>query len=91
MRQHPPWLLHNITYCYKRKCTPKNIGKKQHFLQHKIKQQNGKEVYTDVSKNTWKKVDFVAVFTDVTRRRTSYTKIHTVEMTTIKTAPKKRR
>ena len=42
----------------------------QHLLQHKIKHQYDKEVYTDGSKNKGKKVGFATVFTDITRRET---------------------
>ena len=68
MTQHPPWLLNNITYCYKAEHAPYNVGKKQHFLQYKDNHQNGKKVYTDGSKNIHKKVRFAAVFTNITRR-----------------------
>ena len=42
--------------------------RKQHFLQHKEKHNNNKEVCTDISKCTGRKVSFAAVFTDNTRR-----------------------
>ena len=42
-------------------------GKKQHFLQNKEMHKNTKEAYTDGSKNMIRKVDFAAVFTDITK------------------------
>ena len=51
----------NILFCYDRE-------RKQHFLQHKGNHSNNKEDYTDGSKSTGRKVDFAAVFTDITRR-----------------------
>ena len=70
MTQYPPRLLNSITYCHEGEYVLKNVGKK-HFLQHKVKHKNSKEVYTDGSKIIGKKMDFVAVFTDITSRRAS--------------------
>ena len=85
---HPPWKTNNITFCYEGEFAPKNLEKKQHFLQHKNKHQKEKEVYTDGSKNPGKKVGLVAVFEDTTRRGTlpEEASIHTAEMTAIKIA-----
>ena len=49
---------------------------------------NNKEVYTDGLKSTGRKVGFVAVFSDITRREALSEKasIYTVEMTVIQIA-----
>ena len=64
--------------------------RKQRFLQHKENHSNNKEVYTDGSKSTGRKVGFAVAFMDNTRRRPlpKEASIHTAEMTAIKTALK---
>ena len=64
--------------------------KKKHFLQDKEKHWNNKETYTNGSKSIGKKVDFVAVCTDTTRREAlpEEVSIHTAKMTVIKFALK---
>ena len=68
--------------------TGNESGRKQHFLYHKEKHRNNKEAYTDGSKSTGKKVDFEAVFVNITRRGMlpEEASIHTAEMTSIKTS-----
>ena len=79
---------HNLSL-RRRTCTQK-CREKRHFLQHKIKHQKEKEVYTDGSKNPGKKVGLAAVFEDATRRGAlpKEASIHTAEMTAIKVALK---
>ena len=51
--QQPPWLVNNILFCYEVETHMGNESeRKQHFLQHKEKHGNNKEVYTDGSKST---------------------------------------
>ena len=90
MPQQPPWTINNITCCYEGEHAPRNIGKRQHFLQHKTKHQKEKEVYTDGSKNPGKKVGLAAVFEDMTKRGAllEEASVHTAEMKAIKTALK---
>ena len=64
-------ILSNTCFCYDRKSPINNDNeKKLHFLQHKEKYKDTKETYTDRLKSKRKKVDFAAVFTDITRRQT---------------------
>ena len=59
----------NILFCYEEeKHARHDLERKQHFLQHKGKHSNNKQVYTDGSKRTGRKVGFAAVFTDITRK-----------------------
>ena len=63
----------------------KHSERKQYFLQHKGNHSNNKEAYTDRPKSRRRKVDFTAVFADITRRGAlpEEASIHTAEMTTI--------
>ena len=90
MPQQPSWSINNIICCYEGEHAPRNIGKRQHFLQHKTKPQKEKEVYTDGSKNPGKKVGSAAVFEDKTKigALPEEASIHTAEMIAIKTALK---
>ena len=80
-------MVSNIIFCYDaEKHTGSNSVKKQHFLQHKGNNSNFKKAYTDGSKSTGRKVDFAAVFADITRSETlpEEASIHKAEMTAIK-------
>ena len=55
----------NILFWYEGEaCMRSDSEKKQHFLQHKEKHDNGKEAYTDESKSMRRKACFAAVFVD---------------------------
>ena len=65
--KQPPWLINNILFCYEEETHMGNDNvKKQHFLQLKGKYSNNKEVYTDRSKSTGRKVGIAAVFENIT-------------------------
>ena len=85
--QQPTWLV-NILFCYEGETHTGNDNKRKQHLQHKGKHSNNKEVYTDGSKSTARKVDFAAVFADIRRRGVlkKETSIHTPEITAIKIA-----
>ena len=62
-------MVNNIIFCYDaEKHTGNGNKRKQYFLQHKENHSNNKEVYTDGSKSTRRKVGFAAVFADIIRR-----------------------
>ena len=64
--QQPPWLV-KIIFCNDGEKHKGNDNvKKQHFLQLKGKYSNNKEVYTDRSKSTGRKVGIAAVFENIT-------------------------
>ena len=67
--QQPPWLVNNILFCYGEETHTENDSeRKQHFLQHKVKHSNNKEVYTYGSKSMGRKVGFAAVFVGIFRK-----------------------
>ena len=91
--QQLPWLANNILFYYEGEKHTKNESEwKQNFLQHKEKNSNSKEAYTDGSKSTGKKVGYAAIITDTTRRGElpEEASIHTAEMTAMKEIKKKR-
>ena len=54
MPQHPPWAINNLTCCYEGEHAPEKVGKRQHFLQYKIKHQKtqGKKWVSQQSSKT---------------------------------------
>ena len=80
--QQPSWLVNKILFCYEGETHTENDSeRKQHFLQHKGKHINNKEVYTDGSMSTRRKVGIAVVFADSTRRGAlpEEASIHTVD------------
>ena len=84
-----PWLVSNILFCYEGEThTGNNSERKQYFVQHREYHINNNEAYTDGSKNIKRKLGFVAVFADITRRGAlpEEASFHSAKMTVIKIA-----
>ena len=80
MTQHPPWLLNNITYCYKGEHVLNHLDRTNTSSSIKSNTKMTKEVYTDESKNIDKKTGIAAVFTNITRRGLSQKKSQLIQL-----------